>query len=39
VFLGEGGIYCRQLLEQEQPVGAPSEELVQATGTPLFMFQ
>jgi ATP-dependent Clp protease ATP-binding subunit ClpC len=43
VFLGEGGIYCRQLLEQEQPVGAPGsasgDDLAPLTGTPLFMFQ
>jgi len=37
VYLGDGGIYCRQLIEQEQPVGAPGEESP-VVGTPLFMF-
>jgi ATP-dependent Clp protease ATP-binding subunit ClpC len=36
VYLADGGIYCRQLLEQ--PVGAPDDE-AQATGTPLLLFQ
>src|ERR1700683_1744623 len=35
VYLGDGGIYCRQLLEQ--PVGAPADE-APATGTALFLF-
>jgi ATP-dependent Clp protease ATP-binding subunit ClpC len=37
VYLGEGGIYCRQL--QEQPVGAGVEETPPPPGTPLFMFE
>ena len=36
VYLGEGGIYCRQL--QEQPVGAPGEDAPAAV-TPLFLFE
>jgi ATP-dependent Clp protease ATP-binding subunit ClpC len=36
VYLGEAGIYCRQL--QEQPVGAPGEE-TPGPGTPLFLFE
>ena len=39
VYLGEGGIYCRQMQPQEQPVGAPADEAVPAPGTPLFMFE
>ncbi len=35
VYLGDGGIYCRQLLEQ--PVGAGGEE-VPVPGTALFLF-
>ena len=38
VYLGDGGIYCRQLLPLEQPVGAPADE-VAATGAPLFLYQ
>ncbi|HLX42609.1 MAG TPA: ATP-dependent Clp protease ATP-binding subunit, partial [Bryobacteraceae bacterium] len=38
VYLADGGIYCRQLQTQEQPVGAPSDE-APAAGTPLFLFQ
>ncbi len=37
VYLGEGGLYVRQL--QEQPVGAPGEETPAAPGTPLYLFQ
>jgi ATP-dependent Clp protease ATP-binding subunit ClpC len=36
VYLGEDGIYCRQL--QEQPVGAGADE-APAPGTVLFLFQ
>jgi ATP-dependent Clp protease ATP-binding subunit ClpC len=36
VYLGEGGIYCRQL--QEQPVSAGGEE-IPVPGTPLFLFE
>jgi len=36
VYLGEGGIYVRQL--QEQPVGAPADEAPVMAGTPLYMF-
>jgi ATP-dependent Clp protease ATP-binding subunit ClpC len=37
VYLGDGGIYVRQL--QEQPVGAPADEpQVALAGTPLYMF-
>jgi ATP-dependent Clp protease ATP-binding subunit ClpC len=46
VYLGEGGIYCRQLQEQPQPQpvaageGAPVEELpAPAPGMPLYMFE
>jgi len=35
VYLGESGIYCRQL--QEQPVGAPGDE-APASVTPLYLF-
>ena len=38
VYLADGGIYCRQLQTQEQPVGAPSDE-APPVGTPLFLFQ
>ena len=40
VYLGDGGIYCRPIGAelQEQPVGAPGEEAVPVTGTPLYMF-
>src|SRR5487761_2432248 len=37
VYLGDGGIYCRQLLEQ--PVGAPADEAPSGVPTPLFLFQ
>jgi ATP-dependent Clp protease ATP-binding subunit ClpC len=36
VYLADGGIYCRHMLEQ--PVGAPADE-APVTGTPLFLFQ
>ena len=36
IYLGEGGLFCRQL--QEQPVGAPSDD-VPAAGMPLFIFE
>ena len=38
VYLGDTGIFCRQI--QEQPVGAggPGEEQEQAAGTPLYLF-
>ena len=36
VYLADGGIFCRQLLEQ--PVGAPAED-APVTGTPLFLYQ
>jgi ATP-dependent Clp protease ATP-binding subunit ClpC len=43
VYLGEGGLYCRQLQLQEQPVGAgaPAEEVavVPAPGMPLYIFE
>ncbi len=50
VYLGEGGIYCRQLqtVEQPQPVAAgdapagdsaPAEEAPAAPGIPLYMFE
>jgi ATP-dependent Clp protease ATP-binding subunit ClpC len=47
VYLGEGGIYCRQLQEQPQPEpvaageGAPVEELpaLPPAGMPLYMFE
>jgi len=46
VYLGEGGIYCRQLQPQpqEQPVGAPGAPLLEDApallpATPLFMFE
>ncbi|MGH9559254.1 MAG: AAA family ATPase, partial [Bryobacteraceae bacterium] len=41
VYLGEDGIYCRQLQEQPvgETVGAPAEEPPPAPGTPLFLFQ
>jgi ATP-dependent Clp protease ATP-binding subunit ClpC len=38
VYLADGGIYCRQLQPQEQPVGAPGDE-APAVATPLFLFQ
>jgi ATP-dependent Clp protease ATP-binding subunit ClpC len=42
VYLGDSGIYCRQIADalQEQPVGAPSDEAVPSrpAGTPLYMF-
>jgi len=38
VYLGEDGIYCRQLQEQPETVGGPAEENPPAPGTPLFMF-
>ena len=40
VYLGDTGIYCRPIAGelQEQPVGAPADEPVPATGTPLYMF-
>ncbi len=41
VYLGDAGIYCRQLRElQEQPVGAGDVEEAQPDipGTPLYMF-
>ena len=36
IYLGEGGLFCRQL--QEQPVGAPSDD-VPVAGMPLFIFE
>jgi ATP-dependent Clp protease ATP-binding subunit ClpC len=36
VYLGDGGIYVRQM--QEQPVGVGVEEFAVAAGTPLYMF-
>jgi ATP-dependent Clp protease ATP-binding subunit ClpC len=36
VYLGDGGIYCRQLLEQ--PVTVGGEELAPVPGTALYMF-
>jgi ATP-dependent Clp protease ATP-binding subunit ClpC len=48
IYLGEGGLYCRQLVEtpqlEPQPVGAgaPAEEVLPAPppkGMPLFMFE
>ena len=38
VYLGDAGIYCRPVQMQEQPVGAPGEEIAPAPGTPLYMF-
>ena len=40
IYLGEGGIYFRQLQPQEQPVtaGGPPEEAVVTPGVPLYMF-
>jgi ATP-dependent Clp protease ATP-binding subunit ClpC len=37
VYLGEGGLYCKQL--QEQPVGAGADETPAPVPTPLFMFE
>src|SRR5262249_29409474 len=47
VYLGEGGLYCRQLVpvgqEVPQPVavgdGGPPAEVVQPTGIPLYSFE
>src|SRR5579885_2228467 len=43
VYLGEGGLYCRQLQSQEQPVaageGAVAEEAPPPPGMPLYMFE
>jgi ATP-dependent Clp protease ATP-binding subunit ClpC len=40
IYLGDTGIYCRPIAGelQEQPVGAPGEDLAPAAGTPLYMF-
>jgi ATP-dependent Clp protease ATP-binding subunit ClpC len=37
IYVGEGGLFCRQL--QEQPVGAPGEDLAPAPGMALFIFE
>jgi ATP-dependent Clp protease ATP-binding subunit ClpC len=44
VYLGEGGLYYRQIQEQPQPVGAgadaaPVEEAPPSPGTPLYIFE
>jgi ATP-dependent Clp protease ATP-binding subunit ClpC len=41
IYLGETGIYCRQLVEQPQPVAAgdaPAEEVAPPAGIPLYVF-
>jgi ATP-dependent Clp protease ATP-binding subunit ClpC len=39
VYLGDTGIYCRQVKElQEQPVGAGTAAAEESAGTPLYMF-
>ena len=38
VYLGDTGIFCRQIVEQPVGVGAPGEEVLQPAGTPLYLF-
>jgi len=37
IYVGEGGLFCRQL--QEQPVGAPGEDVAPSPGMALFIFE
>ena len=38
VYLGDKGIYFRQLMEQPVSAGGPEEEIAPLPGTPLYMF-
>ena len=40
IYLGDTGIFCRPIANQEQPVGAgaPAEPVEPVAGTPLYTF-
>jgi len=38
VYLGDTGIFCRQIVEQPVGVGGIAEEVAQPPGTPLYLF-